>query len=51
MPDNNVFSYSTYKGEFRALYSKLTLKIEAIAAPKVYCTGRSSTGLGGPVLN
>ena len=51
MLDNNVFSYSTYKGEFRALYSKSILKIEAIVAPKVYCIGRSSTGLGGPALD
>ena len=51
MPDNDIFSYSTYKGEFRASYSKLTLKIEVIVAPKVYCIGRSSIGLGGPALN
>jgi len=51
MPDNNIFSYSIYKGEFRALYSKLTLKIEAAAALKVYYIGRSSIGLGGPALN
>ena len=51
MPDNNAFSYSTYKGEFRALYSKLTLKIEVIVVPKVYCIGRSSIGLEGLALN
>ena len=51
MLDNNIFSSYTYKGEFRALYSKLILKIEVTAAPKVYYIGRSSIGLGGPVLN
>ena len=40
-----------YKGEFRASYSKSTSKTEATAAPKVYCTGRSSTGPGGPALD
>ena len=51
MRNNNIFSYSTYKGEFRALYSKLILKIEVIAALKVYYIGRSSIGLGGLALN
>jgi hypothetical protein len=48
---DNIFSYSTYKGEFRALYSKLTFKIEVIVALKVYYIGRSSIGLGGPAFN
>ena len=51
MLDNNIFSSYTYKGEFRALYSKLTLKVEVIVALKVYYIGRSSIGLGGPALN
>ena len=51
MLDNNIFSHSTYKREFKALYSKLTLKIEVIVALKVYCIGRRSIGLGGPALN
>ena len=51
MPDNNAFSYSTYKREFRASYNKSTSKIEAIAAPKVYYTERSFTDPGGPALD
>ena len=51
MPNNDVFSSYTYKGEFRALYSKLILKVEAVVAPKVYCIGRSSIGPGGLMLN
>ena len=44
MPDNNIFSSYTYKGKFRALYSKLTLKVEVVAAPKVYYIKRCFIG-------
>ena len=44
MSDSNVFGYYTYEGEFRALYSKSTLKIKAIIPLKVYCIWRRFTG-------
>jgi len=48
MPNGYIFSSYTYKGKFRALYSKLMLKVEAAAAPKVYCIRRCSIGWVGP---
>ena len=47
MPDGYVFSSYTYEGEFRASYSKLMLKVEVAAAPKVYCARRCSIGWAG----
>ena len=38
MLDSDPFCYYTYKGEFRALYSKLILKVEVVALLKVYYT-------------
>ena len=44
MLDSYIFSSYTYKGKFRALYSKSTLKVEVVVAPKVYYIRRCSIG-------
>jgi len=36
MLDSNTFYYYTYKGESRALYSKLILKVEVVVLLKVH---------------
>ena len=44
MLDGYAFSSYAYKGEFRALYSKLILKAEAAVTPNVYCIKQCSIG-------
>ena len=44
MLNGYIFSSYTYKGKFRALYSKLILKIKAVVALKVYYIKRCFIG-------
>ena len=47
MLDSDIFRYYTYKREYRALYSKLMLKVEVVVLLKVYYIRRGSIGLAG----